>query len=251
VNFDFDKKNKSSGVQIRYVSSKYPDVAIDFFVYPIGKGPGNELLQAGMKDFVDSLKQAEELGYFEKLAIQAEQDLVLNSDIRIVSPTEKIQADKNAAAEKNDNEALVASIGKSFDLSGKKVAMTHLQKNMPMQSLGYLFYRQLYLTKVRITIPADALSSDDFNTMADQAVLQLVTAIEARNIGSCSNKEIVIKVDEDKKDGLFSSDILRQLTEGLNGNLEDNCLTDLALDKIPMSEFEVVTIEYTPEDWGN
>ena len=120
-----------------------------------------------------------------------------------------------------------------------------------MQSLGYLFYRQLYLTKVRATVAAEAMPDEEFNAMSDQAVSQIVTAIEARNIGSCSNQEIAIRVDESKNDEAMKTDFMQQIMESLSGNVASNCVTDLALGKIAKSEFEVVMIEYTPEDWGN
>ncbi|MGH8108920.1 MAG: hypothetical protein ACREO1_09440 [Arenimonas sp.] len=248
VNFDFDMKNKSSGVSIRYVSSEYPDIAVDFFVYPIGKGPNDEILKFGMQEFTEGLRQAGDMGVFEKLVLQPEQKLLLDGEkICVVPVTEKSAAASSSAAKQEDKDIVLESLKKSRQLHGRKVSIAHFQKNVPMQSLGYIFYRQLYLTKVRVTASADAMSSEEFNTMADQAASQIVGAIEARNIGSCSNPQISISVDDSKD----SNALMQQIMDGVSGNVANNCVSDLALGKIAKSEFEVVMIEYTPEDWGN
>lgn len=252
VNFSYDKKFKSSGVSIRYVSSKYPDIPLDFFVYPMGTGPDQEMLKAGMADFTGSLRQAEDMGYFEKLVIRPEQDVILENDkIRVLVPTEKNALPTSANAKPGTDNVVLAAIEKSLELPGKKIDMTHTQKNVGMQSVGYLFYRQLYLTKVRVTIGADVLSGDEFSVMADNAAARIVPQLEARNIGSCSDRKITIKVDESKKQDALSDDFMQQMMAGLSRNVSDNCVTDLALGKISKSEFEVVSIEFTPEDWGN
>jgi len=252
VNFEYDKKFKSSGVQMRYVSSKYPDIPIDFFIYPMGTGPAQEMLTIGMRDFTGSLRQAEEMGYFEKLTISPEQDLILDDEkIRVIA-TDTASAENAVPQSKTSGgNAVLAAIETSFELPGKKLGMTHVQKNDAMQSVGYLFYRQLYLTKVRVTIGADVLSGEEFGEMTDMAVAQILPAIEARNIGSCSDRQITVKVDESKKEAAFSDDLMQQIMSGLTRNAADNCVTDLALGKIEKSKFEVVNIEYTPEDWGN
>ena len=252
VNVDYDKKFKSSGVQIRYVSLKHPDIPLDFFIYPMGTGPDHEMLQKGMEDFTGSLKQAEEMGYFEKLVILPEQNLILdNEKTRVVTAGDKATDLDPKDKKATDENTVLAAIEKSLELPGKKLVMTHTQKNAAMQSVGYLFYRQLYLTKVRVTIGAEVMSSEQFGEMTDQAVALVVPAIEARNIGSCSDRQISIKVDESKKSDALSGDFLQQIMTGLTQNVADNCVTDLALGKIKKSEFEVVTIEYKPADWGD
>ncbi len=253
VDFSFEEKHKFSGVQARYVSNKYPDIAIDFFVYPVGTGPENKILASGMEDFVGSLKQAEELGYFEKLVIEPEQDLLLNKNGLQLKPKEKTgtATTSSALAKKIDKEAVMASLLEEKDLSGKKLFLSHTQKSAPMQSLGYLFYRQLYFTKVRVTIASDKLSSDEFNTMADAAVSNIVPMIESRNVGSCTNSTITVGIPENAGNEDTSDIFMQQLVNGLNRRKADNCVEDLQLNKISKSDFEVITIEYTPEDWGN
>lgn len=252
VNVDYDKKFKSNGVSIRYVSSKYPDIPVDVFVYPAGTGPVPEMLKSGMRDFSDSLRQAQEMGYFEKLEVHPEQDLILEDEkIRVLAPAD-INAKPDSGKDKTtaDN-AVFAALEKSFELPGKKIGMAYTRNNTGMQSAGYLFYRQLYLTKVRVTLGVDVMSGEEFSAMTDEAVASLVPALEARNIGSCSDRKIVIKVDESKKQDALSDDFMQQIMAGLGQNVSDNCVTDLALGKISKSEFDVVNIEYTPEDWGD
>lgn len=252
VNVDYDKKFKSNGVSIRYVSSKYPDIPVDVFIYPAGTGPVPDMLKTGLQDFSDSLRQAEEMGYFEKLVVQSEQDLILEDEkIRALAPAEmKTKPDPGKAKTTADN-AVLAAIEKSLELPGKKIAMSYTRNNVGMQSAGYLFYRQLYLTKVRVTLGLDVMSGEEFSAMTDKAVASLVPALEARNIGSCSDRKIVIKVDESKKQDALGDDFMQQVMAGLSQNVSDNCVTDLALGKISKSEFDVVNIEYTPEDWGD
>lgn len=252
VNVDYDKKFKSNGVSIRYVSSKYPDIPVDVFVYPAGTGPVPEMLKSGMRDFSDSLRQAEEMGYFEKLVVQPEQDLILdNEKIRVLAPADTNTKPDAGKAKTTADNAVFAAIEKSSELPGKKIGMAYVRNNTGMQSAGYLFYRQLYLTKVRVTLGSDDMSGEEFSAMTDEAVASLVPALEARNIGSCSDRKITITVDESKKQDALSDDFLQQIMAGLNQNVSDNCVTDLALGKISKSEFDVISIEYTPEDWGD
>lgn len=252
VSFEYDKKYKFSGVQMRYVSSRHPDIPIDFFIYPMGTGPVKKMLTSGMQDFTDSLRQAEEMGYFEKLVLSSEQDLILDDEkIRVLTADTAPLENTASKTETPEENAVLAAIEASFDLPGKKLGITHVQKNSAKQSVGYLFYRQLYLTKVRVTIEAAALSSEEFSNMTDAAVAQIVPAIEARNIGSCSDRKISVTINESKKKAAFSDDLMQQIIAGHTQNAADNCVTDLALGKIATSAFEVVTIEYTPEDWGN
>jgi len=222
----------------------------------VGTGPEAKILASGMKEFVGSLKQAEELGYFEKLQIEPEQDLLLNKNgLRPKPPEQNVPATTASAPvkdskDKTDKEAVMASLLEEKDLSGKKLFLHHTQKSASMQSLGYLFYRQLYFTKVRVTIGSDKLSSEEFNTMADAAVTRIVSSIESRNVGSCTNSTITVGIPENASKEDSSNIFMQQLINALNRKQADNCVEKLELNKISKSDFEVITIDYTPEDWG-
>lgn len=257
----FDQRDKYSGVSIRYRHPAHPQTRIDLFVYPIGKGNAEKILDAGMKAFVASMKPAIDAGYYRNFA---EIDTV-DFDIELPAPADETLKTSSGEtnASKSDDPAREARFAAwdadmrkaSRRVDGRRMRLRYDYKGdlpdewFPMRSRTYLFHRHLYYVKGRISAAESQIDETAFGDFADRAFREIVPAVMAYNIGSCGNTEIVLdpkKTTEDAADQLFKGLLGSQLHV-----LTSNCHASLdeTIPSTSNAEVEVVTIEYEPDDW--
>lgn len=255
----FDPRDRFSGVSIRYSHPAHPQTRIDLFVYPIGKGDVEKILDGGMKGFVASMKPAVDAGYYRNFAeidtVEFDIEVPASADESTSTPSGEKDASADPAREARYVAWHADMLTSSRRVDGRRMRLRYDFKGdlpdewFPMRSRTYLFHRHLYYFKGRISAAESQIDEAAFGDFADRAYRELVPAVKAYNIGSCGNTEIVLdpkKAKEDAADELF---------KGLLGShlhvLTSNChaTPDKKIPTASNAEFEVVTIEYEPDDW--
>ena len=257
----FDQRDRFSGVSIRYSHPAHPQTRLDLFVYPIGKGNVEKILDAGMQGFVASMKPAIDAGYYRNFT---EMDTV-DFDIELPAPADDAQQAKSGDAGdgKSDNPAREARFAAwdaemrkaSRRVDGRRMRLRYDYKGdlpdewFPMRSRTYLFHRHLYYFKGRISAAESQIDETAFGDFADKGFREIVPAVMAYNIGSCGNNTIVLDPDDKTQE---AGD---QLFKGLLGaelhSQRSNChpSPDKTVPTASNAELEVVAIEYEPDDW--
>ena len=85
--------------------------------------------------------------------------------------------------------------------SGRKLKMSFSAHGEQKQSLGYAFYRNLFLITVRFTTPAAACLPEQFEAMGDAAARVLVPSIDIQNFGSCGTIMVDLPETGESQDG--------------------------------------------------
>ncbi len=223
-------EQKAAGAMFRYAAVPEPELSADLFVYPAGRQPQADAVKRGMADFHDSLQSAEQAGFFRNLKISDEVPFPL-------SPM---------ASAKSDN-ALDAVVTAAEPV-GRRIDMTLEvgEANTPLRSRGYLFYKNLYFYKVRVSVPAAAMDAQAFGEFADHAARTLAERVDTINIGGCGDDPVYV---DKKADGDAAA--LALITQVVQRN-QENCrskINNTELAKLTKGA-ETVTIKYSANDWG-
>lgn len=254
----FEPAEKANGVSLRYFDPEQKQIRVDLFVYPAGKMPSDQAIERGTKDLLESFKQGEELGYYSNV------EILDNTSFDV----QKTDADKPAGdmptklsdlhldkEQKSELPPGLEMLLRPADpIKGRRIKMkyTYRPVNYQMRSRAYLFYKQLYYFKGRISVAETDIDEEAFSAFSDRAMTQLVPAIEALNVGSCA--EIVIGVDPDEKDQeKRKRTMLEGFAKGLRSQTEDNCVSAIPADELgkKTKDAEVIKIQYTSGDWGD
>ncbi|MEB1549902.1 hypothetical protein VDQ94_13550 [Xanthomonas campestris pv. campestris] len=227
---------KAAGAAFHYAMSGQPDLSIDVFVYPLGQRDQTQAIAEGMAAFRKDLASAVTQGSYSRLDELDQTTLVL--------PTN----DAPAAAPANGTDAkVIAAIADAQRVVGEKLRLrTQLSSTgKPMRSNGYLFYKQLYYFKVRVSADEDAMAQDAFESLADQAALALVPAIQVTSIGGCAKASIRVDTDATPEEQAVA--LARQIKTHLgfncHGTLKEAGIEDAA------RTADVVEIAYDAGDW--
>jgi len=233
----FDPQAKYSGAGFTYRSDEAPHPTISVFVYPAGRLAQADALRDGMIAFREDLRLAEEAGTYSDLQVLAAGAFPLSgSDEASAS-----NGDSSPDAE------LLATIAKAGRIDGERL---QLRLRLPgrdgdIQSAGFLFYKQLYYFKVRVSADATSMPGDAFLAFADTAARTLVPAIQAVNIGDCANATITIPAGGSAEDGA------RALVREATLQQSYNCHADRDAAKLDAlaRDAEVVEIGYRADEW--
>jgi len=256
----YDPAAKYAGASFRYLLPQHPEIRFDLFVYPAGEMPADVALKSGMKNFVESFDAGVKMKYYNDLEIVdtvAFDILPKNFEPATQDKKNATSTDVSREADARSDAAFLAALapkplaGKRIDLR-YKFNMEDTGDMVPMRSRGYLFYKQLYFFKGRISVAESRMDRATYETLSDRAMRELVPAIQATNIGGCARKPIAFSLDElhRNKDDL-TMHVLGALTSRADQNcyvsIEDARRTQTDLDE---KNAEVVTIEYDAKDWG-
>lgn len=233
----FDPKAKYSGAGFTYESDDHPRPVISVYVYPAGQMAQDEALRDGMAAFREDLRLAQEAGTYSDLEI-------VDADAFPLSAPGEVA--KDAIGTPLDTE-LLAIIAKASRIDGQRLGlrMRYPKQEADIQSAGFLFYKQLYYFKVRISVAADAMSSDAFKAFTDRAARALVPAIQAVNIGACANATITLPSDGNPEEA--GGILVREATlhQGYNCHASR---TDAKLDALSR-DAKVIEIGYSAAEW--
>ncbi len=256
----YDPATKYAGASFRYLLPQHPEIRFDLFVYPAGEMPAEAALEAGMKHFVESFDAGVKLKYYNDLEIVD----TIAFDIAPKGDASKPEHKKNAAPAETMSEAdarraaIVESVLAPKPIAGKRIDLRY-RFNMeetgdmvPMRSRGYLFYKQLYFFKGRISVAESRMDQATYETLSDRAMRELVPAVRATNIGACAEIEVAIDKDAMTEGNDQIGQMIMQALGQMAGKGDRNCLATREEAEVDEpADVEVVTIEYDAKDWGN
>ncbi|MCC7248479.1 MAG: hypothetical protein IT473_07645 [Lysobacter sp.] len=262
----YDPAAKHAGVALRYAHMDHPQMRFDLFIYPAGDMPQSTALEAGMRDFRASFDAGVKMKYYEDMR-------VLETSAYEIPPTrakkdegateDKIEpekADSQTASDPEDIErkAIIARALTPKPIVGQRIELRYRMsadgyaEPIPMYSRGYLFYRQLYYFKGRISAAESTIDQQAFASLSDRAISELVPAIRISNIGGCAKNEVVLRSSDLDAAGKDKNHIMSMLMESLVGFGDKHCYDTMqkAMQWEPQ-DAEIVTIEYDASDWGS
>ena len=257
----YDPAAKYAGASFRYLLPQYPEIRFDLFVYPAGEMPADAALKAGMKNFVESFDAGVKMKYYNDLEIVdtvAFEILPKHFEPAAQDKKNATSTDDSSEADARSDAAFLAALapkplaGKRIDLR-YKFNMEDTGDMVPMRSRGYLFYKQLYFFKGRISVAESRMDQATYETLSDRAMRELVPALRATNIGGCARKPVALSLDELHRN---KDDLMMQVLGALTSKTDLNCyvsIEDAQRIQTDLDEknAEVVTIEYDAKDWGD
>lgn len=220
----YDAGNRLAGVMLRYLLPGHDETRFDLFVYPHGQSGIEEALDLGMAAFRDNLAAAARAGHYRALKITQAVEFDIAQAVESVpafasdQDHDQRQADRLSPSSPDEPfETLLASLlapapaqidGRVIEL-GFEVRGAAEDDWFDMRSRGYLFYRHLYFFKGRISAAAYRIGQDEFASLADRAMRELVPAVQAYNIGGCSGT--TIQIDPDLEERALAEALAKQL----------------------------------------
>jgi hypothetical protein len=275
---------KFAGVQFRYLLPGHEALRIDVFVYPHGDMPQARAIETGLRDFLDTLDAQVRAGNFSDFQVLNDAPMTLPRFASSVAekvlpaaaseapagtaegrPKDTAPAQAAAASEAQagdasdpaDADPITALLADAAQSKGRRLALSYRiadpdipSQRIEMRSMGYLFYKQLYLFKGRISAAASQIGEAEFQALTDRAMRELIPAIQVFNAGGCA--QVAINVDPDKLDGDSADSIALDLVAAMNAKIERNCgeRLDTPEFKAASRDAEVRRVDYDPEDWG-
>lgn len=257
----YDPAAKYAGASFRYLLPQYPEIRFDLFVYPAGDMPADAALKAGMKALVESFDAGVKIKYYNDLDIvgTAAFDIAPTSDASEPNQNENAPP-AEATTEADARRAAIAEnvlgpkplAGKRIDLR-YRLNMEETGDMIPMRSRGYLFYKQLYFFKGRISVAESRMDQATYETLSDRAMRELVPEVRATNIGGCAKTAIGINSDDlDKDQDALVTELLTRFVAKANRNCHANVADARKVESAFDDEnAEIITIEYDAKDWGD
>lgn len=252
----YDPATKHAGASLRYLLPDHPEIRFDLFVYPAGDMPHDTAMTSGMKDFVDSFDAGVKMKYYSNLKIVDIVDFVIGPR----TETPATQEDKPAAntTPESEADAIIEAALAPKPVSSKRIElrydmrMDETGETVPMRSRGYLFYKQLYYFKGRISVAESRMDQATFDRLSDRAMRELVPAVQASNIGGCAKTEIVIGGEALDKGKAGIDALMSQMIGQMADSNSRHCFADRAhATASEPDKAEIITIEYDPDDWGS
>nr|WP_236494185.1 hypothetical protein [Xanthomonas phaseoli] len=227
---------KVSGAGFHYAMAEHPELNIDVFVYPAGQRAQAEAIEHGMIAFREDLAAARKQGTYSRLDELDQSRFVLTSE----GVPKSIPA--NAVDAK-----VIAAIADAERIVGEKLqlSMDLSSSGMPLLSNGYLFYKQLYYIKVRVSAAQQAVAQSRFDALADQAARALVPAIQVSNVGGCA--DLTVHLDAKATPDQGAAEMARQIKTHLGLNCHGS--TKQAGIEELVETAEVIEIAYDPSEW--
>ncbi len=231
----YDPEQKYSGAGFRYALKDHQEIRFDVYVYPAGRMPQANAVEAGMAAFREDLKQAVAAGSYTQLQELQDSDFPLQADAPTATPANDIDA------------AVIKAQAEAGQITGRKLQLRmNLQpRDWPMYSSGYLFYKQLYYFKLRASAAQERIPQAAFDALADRAARALIPAVQVTNIGDCANATITLSPDAAPEAGAVA--MIQQLTVHQGYNCHAS--TDKAGLPAPGADSETVQISYTADEW--
>jgi hypothetical protein len=233
----YDPAAKSAGAGFHYAMTAHPELVIDVFVYPAGRHDTATALADGLAAFRRDMASAVTEGTYSRLDELTHAPFVLGGKAaRASAPANGVDA------------AVQATIAESERTPGEKLQLDlRLQDGLRLFSNGYLFYKQLYYFKVRVSAAKDDIAQDRFDMLADQAARTLVPAIQVANVGGCADATIHLDVNDTPERNAV--ELVRQARLQMGFNCHAS-VKDAGLDQAADTA-DVVEIAYSADDWAS
>ena len=264
VDSGFDPAHWTSGLGLRYAIADAP-VVLDIFVYPHGRMPPADAMARGLKEVEEGVREQERLGTYRDVRFAEVDTFPVPLPLNGTPPNPPPARDDSKAptadtptapgatpADEEKSRIIVEMLDQlggnpSATLEGRRRAIALLHGEEPRQSLAYLFYRQLYLVKVRASAPLAAGSDAAFVALVDKAVRTLVPAIEIHHEGACGNAIVYVPEAGAPADA-GAADTGKQMMSELVRVQREGCAASLGKLE-PPAGFGQQEIRYPPDTW--
>jgi hypothetical protein len=209
----YDPEQLLAGVTLSYQVPGLPDgSALTIFVFPQGRSDQEVGLKRALADITDGVLaqqqnnsyQHVEMGEIQEFSVAAPPPSVNGAAAEAdreqpvtISSGANTPPAADASTAPGTDDALAAAVQAAAAPTttiGRKLRISFSYEGEPKQSLGYAFYRNLFLITVRFTSPAAGLSPEKFEALGDEAVRALVPRIDVQNFGTCGT--MVVKLPE-------------------------------------------------------
>lgn len=247
---EYDPRQKAAGAALRYTLPDHPELRIDLFVYPAGEMPQQTALKQGMATFRESLGAAVKAGFYSDLQAGEPTTFEIPPADGTTDGTTSGQADE-APADPELAAMITAALGPK-PIAGERIDLQYRMpvetrgEPVPMRSRGYLFYRQLYYVKSRISAAQSQIDQPTFDALSDRAMRELVPAVMISNVGSCAKNTISVDPNQSGENAM-----MLQLLGGLAAADEKRCFDSVEeAAKDEPGDAAIVVIDYEPSDWG-
>jgi hypothetical protein len=238
-----------------------PSLRVDVFVYPAGRNDEPAASAASMDEVEAALAEASKQGLYSNVKKGAREPfVVVRPDSTMMDgdkkkrkaafdPTPKPEAKLEVSGDSKD--PMLKAIAESMappNNHGLRLNLSFDRDGGTWRSAAFVFYRNLFLFKVRISVPVEEMPQDAFDRLAESTAREVVPRIRVLNFGTCGNLEInppAEGTDKEKGDQSMADQLLRGL--GRIGN--ENCASAPGeKDEVPAG-FERVVIEYPAGTW--
>lgn len=236
-----------SGVGLRYVHPDFPEVRLDLFVYPAGRLDRDAVVADAMAGLRASIEDAAKQGAYTDLVFGDETAF----DLARVDPDGSLRpAAADDTDDKADKDALVAqvigAVPESVEGRGRRLPMSLRFQGEAQNSLAFLFYRGLYLYKGRVSASPQHVADENFQRLANLAMLTLVPAVQVRSTGACHDRQIVVDVGDGSQ---ASTRTLGQTLMAAAGRAtSENCAE--TLDETVPEGHRAVPLAFDPSMWN-
>jgi hypothetical protein len=231
----YDPAAKLAGAGFLYRSSKEPQATASVFVYPAGRVGQAEAVESGMQALYGELKQAVAAGIYAQLQELGEEPFPLAAYVAPGKGTTAIDT------------AVIQTMAKAEQIHGTRLrlSMQHVSSNQPLHSNAYLFYKQLYYVKLRISADQASMSREAFDALADRAARSLIPAVQVANVGGCAAGTIYVDPSATPEQTAVQLAGQMALQKGYNCH---GTASDAGVDA-GAADVSVVEIRYDADDW--
>jgi hypothetical protein len=156
--------------------------------------------------------------------------------------------EKPDATDEDLTAARIAWTSPELTTGGRRVVMHYLLDGLLVRSVGYVFYRQMMLVKLRVTSSVLSVDESNFLALADKAALAIAPSFEIQNFGRCGVHYIPSTPDgqEDRSGGNAGG---YALMKELGRVQRQNCaLVEGKPDTLPAGMLRH-TLVYPPDTW--
>ena len=231
----YDPAAKRAGAGFGYRSRKEPQATATVFVYPAGRTGQAEAVESGMQALHGELKQAVAAGIYAQLQELGEEPFPLAADVAPGKGTNAIDT------------AVIQAMAKAEQIRGTRLrlSMQHVSSNQPLHSNAYLFYKQLYYFKLRISADQASMSREAFDALADRAARSLIPAVQVANVGGCAASTMYVAPTGTPEQSVVQLATQMALQKGYNCH---GTASDAGVDA-GAADTSVVEIRYEAGDW--
>lgn len=231
----YDPATKQAGAGFRYRSRMEPQATASVFVYPAGRTGQAEAVETGMQALHGELKQAVAAGIYAQLQELGEEPFPLVASAATGKGTNAIDT------------AVIQAMAKAEQIRGARLrlSMQHVSSNQPVHSNAYLFYKQLYYFKLRISADQASMSREAFDALADRAARSLIPAVQVANVGACAASTIYVDPTGTPEQSAVQMATQLALLKGYNCH---GTASDAGVDP-GAADASVVEIRYDEGDW--
>lgn len=234
------------GVSLRYDVADAPGLRLDLYVYPLGRVPAARALEIGLKDVEGGIRAKVADGTYGDARFETPTVFDLTPPEAPSTPATPADPPKPDSDEARVLATLARLKAADRSLEGRRQAITLVHKGQDEQSLAYLFYRYLFLVKVRASTSSAVVPPANFAEAVDAAVTRLVPRIEVVNVGGCGN--IVIHKPRAEDDKAMQAEMTQELLGEAERVRREGCVTrPEAID--PAGPMQERMLEYPEGTW--